>query len=45
VLSAGSEPVIVLNDVKGATIRNSVAPPKAVKFIKTMGNTSDVKTP
>ena len=29
VLSAGTEPVIVLHDVHGATIRDSVAPPKA----------------
>lgn len=45
VLSAGTEPVIVLNDVKGATIRDSPTPPKAVKFIEKMGDTSDIKTP
>ena len=40
VLSAGSDPVIALNDVQEATIRNSIAPPRAVSFVKTMGNTS-----
>lgn len=45
VLTAGKEPVIVLNDVKGATIRDSPTPPKAVKFIDKMGDTSDIKTP
>jgi hypothetical protein len=44
-LSAGSDPVIVLNDVHGATITDSVAPPKAVSFIKTMGSTRDVTQP
>jgi hypothetical protein len=43
VLSAGKEPVIVLHNVNGAIIRNSVAPTGAVKFIQTMGNTSEVK--
>ena len=44
VLSAGTEPVIVLHDVQGATILDSVAPPKAVRFIQKMGNTTPVKT-
>ena len=43
--SAGSEPVIVLNDVQGATIQNSAAPPGATSFVKTMGSTRDVKGP
>ncbi len=43
ILSTGKEPVIVLNDVTGAKILNSAAPAGAVKFIETMGNTSDVK--
>jgi len=43
--SAGSEPVIVLNDVQGATIHNSAAPPGATSFVKTMGSTRDVKGP
>ena len=43
--SSGSEPVIVLNDVKGATIHNSPAPPSAISFIKTLGNTQDVRQP
>lgn len=45
VRSAGSEPVIVLKDVVGATITNSVPPPQAVRFVKTIGNTRDVKGP
>ncbi len=36
VKSAGSEPVIVLNDVPGAQIRNSPAPSNTVQFIKTI---------
>ena len=43
VLSAGREPVIVLNDVQEATIRNSPAPPRAAGFIKTMGSTKEIK--
>jgi len=43
--SAGSEPVIVLNDVQGATIRDSAAPPGASSFVKTMGSTRDVQGP
>ena len=43
--SAGSEPVIVLNDVQGATIHDSAAPPGASSFVKTMGGTRDVKGP
>ena len=45
VASAGSEPVIVLNDVQGAMIQASVAPPGTTTFVKTMGNTKDVKGP
>ena len=43
--SAGSEPVIVLNDVQGATIHDSTAPPGASSFVKTMGNTRDIQRP
>jgi len=43
--SAGSEPVIVLNDVQGATIGDSAAPPGAVSFVKLMGSTRDVRGP
>jgi hypothetical protein len=41
--SGGSEPVIVFNDVQGATIRNSTAPAGTTRLIKQMGNTRDVK--
>jgi len=44
-LSAGTEPVIVLNDVYGATIRNSAAPKAATRFIQTMGRTRDIAGP
>jgi hypothetical protein len=43
--SAGSEPVIVLNDVHGATIRDSAAPPGTGSFVKIMGSTRDVQGP
>jgi hypothetical protein len=43
VLSAGSEPVIVLNDVRGAVIRDSTAPPGAAGFVKKMGSIRDAK--
>jgi hypothetical protein len=43
--SAGSEPVIVLNDVQGATLRDSAAPPGASSFVRTMGSTRDVQGP
>ena len=43
--SAGSEPVIVLNDVKGALITNSVPPSGAVSFVKTTGGTQGVQGP
>jgi hypothetical protein len=43
--SAGSEPVIVLNDVHGASIRNSPAPPSASRFLQKMGSTSYVQEP
>lgn len=42
VTSAGKEPLIVLHDVEGATIRNSVPPSKAVRFVEEMGKTSHV---
>lgn len=45
VKSAGAEPTIVLNDVQGATIRNSPAPPGATQFLKTMGTSSDIIAP
>jgi Glycosyl hydrolases family 28 len=45
VLTAGSEPVIVLNDVHGATIRNSAAPAGATSFIKQMGSTENIQEP
>jgi Glycosyl hydrolases family 28 len=44
VLAAGSEAIIALHDVQGADIRNSVAPPGAVQFIRQMGATSGVVT-
>jgi len=43
--SAGSEPVLVFKDVTGATITNSAPPPKAVRFLKAIGNTSDITGP
>lgn len=43
--SAGSEPVIVLNDVQGALITNSVPPSGAVSFVKTTGGTQGVQGP
>jgi len=43
--SAGSEPLIVLNDVQGATIRDSAAPSGASSFIKQMGSTRNVQGP
>lgn len=45
VKSTGTEPVIVLRDVKGATLTNTVAPPKATRLLKTLGNTRDVHGP
>lgn len=45
VQSAGSEPVIVLNDVIGATISDSVAPTNTTRFIQTMGSTRDIQGP
>ena len=42
VLSAGKEPVIVLNDVERAIIRNSPPPANAVRFIEQRGKTKDV---
>lgn len=45
VLTAGSEPVIVLNDVHGATIRDSAAPAGAGSFIRQMGSTRNIQEP
>lgn len=45
VLSAGSEPVIVLSDVTDAVIRNSPAPSASRRFIECIGDTSGVKGP
>jgi len=45
VLSAGTEPVIVLNDVQRATIRNSTGPPGAACFLEKMGSTRDIDGP
>ena len=45
VKSAGTEPVIVLRDVKVAILTNTVAPPKATRFLKTLGNTTEVVGP
>jgi len=45
VQSVGTEPVIVLNDVQGAAIRNSPAPPGATRFLATKGSTRDVVGP
>jgi hypothetical protein len=45
VKSAGTEPVIVLRDVQSAVLTNTLAPPKAARFIKTLGNTRDVRGP
>jgi hypothetical protein len=45
VLSTGAEPVIVLNNVKGAKISNSAVPAGASRFLETMGKTRDVEGP
>ncbi len=42
--SAGTEPVIVLNNVNGAKIVNSPAPSTAIPFIKKTGATSNIET-
>jgi hypothetical protein len=42
VQSSGKEPVIVLHDVQGANIRNSAAPPRAVRFIQALGQTGNI---
>jgi hypothetical protein len=44
VLSAGKEPVIYLNDLQGAVIRNSPAPAGTITFIKTNGNTRNISS-
>jgi hypothetical protein len=43
VQSVGSEPVLVLRDVNGATITNSAAPHNAVRLLHKIGNTRDIK--
>jgi len=43
--SAGSEPVLVFNDVQGAGIRDSLAPAGASSFVKLIGSTQDVQGP
>ena len=43
VASAGSEPVLVLNDVNGAELRNSPPPPGTTRFLKTTGSTQNLK--
>jgi Glycosyl hydrolases family 28 len=45
ILSAGTEPVIVLNDVKGATFQNCPPPSGTSTFVKTTGKTSEIKKP
>ena len=45
VASAGTDPVIVLNNVKGASIRNAPVPPGTTSFIKATGNTQDIQQP
>lgn len=45
VLSAGSEPVIVLKDVRGAEVRNNRAPAGADRFIMKLGETGGIKGP
>jgi hypothetical protein len=45
VKSVGTEPVIVLRDVRNAVLTNSPAPAKAAPFIKTLGNTREVRGP
>jgi hypothetical protein len=42
VLSAGREPVIVLNDVRNATVRNCKVPSGAARFIDKRGDTKDI---
>jgi hypothetical protein len=45
VKSSGSEPVIILRDVQGATLTNTSAPPSPIPFIKTLGNTPNLPGP
>ncbi len=45
VKSAGTEPVIVLRDVRGAVLTNVAAPVKSAQCIKVLGNTRDVRGP
>jgi hypothetical protein len=42
---SGREPVVVLNDVVGATIRDTPTPSAAANFLKKMGHTRDVVGP
>jgi hypothetical protein len=43
VLSAGSEPVIVLKDVTGAVVRDCTAPSGTTRFFQSMGRTSGIE--
>ncbi len=42
ILSAGSDPVIVLKDVQGAAIANCLPPPNTRRFIEKLGTTGSV---
>ena len=43
ILSAGSEPVIVLKDVDGATIHDSPAPQNSIRFVETLGSSRNIQ--
>lgn len=45
ILWAGSEPVLVFNDVQDATIHDTPAPPGAARFIKTQGKSRGIQGP
>jgi hypothetical protein len=45
VKSFRAEPVIVLRDVRDAVLTNTPPPPNATPFIKTLGNTQNVRGP
>jgi len=45
ILSGGSGPAVVLNDVRDATISNSSAPQNPDRFLEKLGTTSGVKGP
>ena len=44
VLSAGSDPVLVLKDVAGAEVRNCSVPANATEFIRKLGKTGGIRT-